>query len=435
MMASVDELLKKAERLAEQLRWEEAAHTARKALETAPDHRWAKDKLGWYLSRAKKHAEAITVFQGLIQEAPDHPKYPYMLGYQYYDQQDYASAIPWFRQALQLKPDYLVVLYRCGYALAQTGDIPAAEDMLRACATTWRAMKDGADKDREKQTYADACFQLGKIHSDRSQWDKARLAFEDSVQHDQADADKRYNLGKALVKLGLFADAVTHLSEANRLQRNKHYIQTYLAIACQHTGDSAQAEGIYNTIPPKTKDQFPYILQHQAELLMAQQRYADIIRILSPKLRNPNPKGEHSWYDVFRLLGEAYEHQGDVRGAYSAYREAQVWHVKSRGRESDHLNARLQVLQASADQQGVDLRTSHTEHPDRSSIRGSNLPYIKRYLPDKGYGFITQPAGDDVFMHVKNVVNADKIREGAAVEFEIVQGRKGLEAVNVRVIE
>jgi|GEM_PF-1732037 len=52
-MATIDELLEKAERFAEQLRWEEAVQVARQAVELAPTHRWAKDKLGWYLSRSK----------------------------------------------------------------------------------------------------------------------------------------------------------------------------------------------------------------------------------------------------------------------------------------------------------------------------------------------------------------------------------------------
>lgn len=118
-MATVEELLEKAERFAGQQRWEEAALVARQAVDTVPEHRWAKDKLGWYLSRAKKHADAIEVYSLLVQEAPENPKYPYMLGYQYYDQQDFTNAVPWFRKALDLKPDYLVVLYRCGCHLAE----------------------------------------------------------------------------------------------------------------------------------------------------------------------------------------------------------------------------------------------------------------------------------------------------------------------------
>nr|PZN57411.1 MAG: hypothetical protein DIU68_04310 [Chloroflexota bacterium] len=116
VMADIDGLLEKAEGFAGQQRWNEAAITARQAVEAAPENRRAKDKLGWYLSRAEEYADAIEVYALLVQDAPDNPKYPYMLGYQYYAQQNYESAIPWFRKSLELKPDYLVVLYRCGYA-------------------------------------------------------------------------------------------------------------------------------------------------------------------------------------------------------------------------------------------------------------------------------------------------------------------------------
>ena len=58
---------------------------------------------------------------------------------------------------------------------------------------------------------------------------------------------------------------------------------------------------------------------------------------------------------------------------------------------------------------------------------------VKWFNPEKGYGFITQEDGKEIFVHFKDVeggVNA--IRENDAVSFEVAEGRKGLQAVNVK---
>jgi len=52
----------------------------------------------------------------------------------------------------------------------------------------------------------------------------------------------------------------------------------------------------------------------------------------------------------------------------------------------------------------------------------------------KGYGFITEDgSSEDHFVHISGLI--DEIREGDVVEFELQQGKKGLNAVNVKVID
>lgn len=58
---------------------------------------------------------------------------------------------------------------------------------------------------------------------------------------------------------------------------------------------------------------------------------------------------------------------------------------------------------------------------------------VKWFNGSKGYGFITREDGDDVFVHYK-AINGEGYRsldEGDQVEFEIGQGPKGLQAMNV----
>ena len=61
---------------------------------------------------------------------------------------------------------------------------------------------------------------------------------------------------------------------------------------------------------------------------------------------------------------------------------------------------------------------------------------VKFFNNDKGYGFITQEGGSDVFVHFSNIEGEGykSLEEGQKVEFEVAPGRKGDEATGVRVV-
>ncbi len=59
---------------------------------------------------------------------------------------------------------------------------------------------------------------------------------------------------------------------------------------------------------------------------------------------------------------------------------------------------------------------------------------VKWFNDAKGFGFISQDSGDDVFVH-HTAITMDGFRtlkEGEKVEFDVVRGPKGLQAANVR---
>ncbi|MDA8196239.1 MAG: cold-shock protein [Actinomycetota bacterium] len=62
---------------------------------------------------------------------------------------------------------------------------------------------------------------------------------------------------------------------------------------------------------------------------------------------------------------------------------------------------------------------------------------VKFFNSEKGFGFITPSTGEkDVFVHYSNVVGGGyrSLEEGQQVQFDVAEGRKGLEAQNVSVI-
>lgn len=58
---------------------------------------------------------------------------------------------------------------------------------------------------------------------------------------------------------------------------------------------------------------------------------------------------------------------------------------------------------------------------------------VKFFNESKGFGFITPEVGSkDVFVHVSSL--SDEISEGDKVEYDVEEGPKGINAVNVKVI-
>lgn len=62
-----------------------------------------------------------------------------------------------------------------------------------------------------------------------------------------------------------------------------------------------------------------------------------------------------------------------------------------------------------------------------------NTGTVKFFNQSKGFGFVTEESSNkEHFVHISGVI--DEIREGDTVEFELQEGKKGLNAVNVKVI-
>jgi CspA family cold shock protein len=58
---------------------------------------------------------------------------------------------------------------------------------------------------------------------------------------------------------------------------------------------------------------------------------------------------------------------------------------------------------------------------------------VKWFSNEKGYGFIEREEGEDVFVHFSAIAmdGYKSLTEGQRVEFDVVQGSKGLQAANV----
>ncbi|MGM9478912.1 cold-shock protein [Pedobacter sp. GSP4] len=57
---------------------------------------------------------------------------------------------------------------------------------------------------------------------------------------------------------------------------------------------------------------------------------------------------------------------------------------------------------------------------------------VKFYNDSKGFGFIVLESGEEVFVHASGLT--DKINQHDLVEFDIAEGKKGANAINVKLI-
>ena len=72
-------------------------------------------------------------------------------------------------------------------------------------------------------------------------------------------------------------------------------------------------------------------------------------------------------------------------------------------------------------------------HKSIMEVVPMNKGTVKWFNNKKGYGFISDEAGNDIFVHYSglNMEGYKSLEEGQEVEFEIFQGEKGPQAVNV----
>lgn len=63
-----------------------------------------------------------------------------------------------------------------------------------------------------------------------------------------------------------------------------------------------------------------------------------------------------------------------------------------------------------------------------------NTGTVKFFNESKGYGFIVdEESQSEYFVHVSGLI--DEVRDGDQVEFELTEGRKGMNAINVKVVQ
>lgn len=418
--AGVAELMSKARQLADARSWSGAADICEKASELAPDDKRILDKLGWYLSRAKRYDEAIEVYKDLVIRDPNLAKWPYMVGYQYYGQEQWREAIQWFDRALELWDSYLVVLYRKGYAHSALNETDSARQAFQKCLVVWRSLE-GEERERGSKCYSDACFQLGKSLLSGGQSRNAEQVLSEAVEHGPPDAHKHYNYGKALLKNNKTGEALEQFQRANRIEPGKDYILVHMARAQMDLKQYQQAESSLEQIPPRRRK--AYVWHEVGKLYLEKGTPQQAVAPLE-KATKLDPRNHNQFY----TLGQAYEASGQPARAHKAYTRAAELRQRHFNLDFPEVRGRIAAIEQQATENGVEL---HPEDDTASCPDG----YIKTFKPNRGFGFISRDKGADVFFHISDVTNPFAIEIGAGVQFGIMDSEKGPRAIQVSVIQ
>lgn len=396
-------------------RWQDAIPRLRELYAEDPSNIDIAGKLGFALSQAREFDRAIGIFRHISSIEPKHAVWPYMVGYQLYIQSHWSQAIEWFDKSLNLNPDYIKALYRKGYAQLQHGNRDDALQTLHHCTKVW-AQSSQEEQQANRKNYTKANFTLGKAYLSVGLSLKARRLLETAVSFDGEDVDKRYELGKCLLRNGDADGAIEQLAKANSLKPGLDYVLDRLAQALIAKGDLDKAEKTYEMIPEYRRR--PYILRNMGELYLDLKQPNKAESMLRQSL-----KRDRTSHNVHYLLGRALEDLERKGAARQEYSKAIELREKNYGR--DFPDARVRIEKLDSDLPG-DLMV-----PDDTTGDGHEQGIIEYYNAQKGYGFIVSHSGKKVFFHIKSIVGNVVPIEGAPVVFQYEDSPKGLKATNV----
>jgi tetratricopeptide (TPR) repeat protein len=418
----IQEMLNQAEQLAGKHDWSGAADLCRDIIKTAPDNTTLLGQFGWYLSRAKLYDEAVKIYEKLFVMEPKLAKWPYMAGYQYYDQKMFKEAIIWFDKALARHSTYLIVLYRKGYAHSQLSENNLAVDAFDKCIAVWKNL-DEQGKEKEKKSYSDACFQLGKVYLSTGQTRKAEPILAEAVRNDFQDAYKYYEYGKSLLKNQKPEEALAQLQKAQKLEPRKDFINAYIAQALLELSRVEEADKILAKIPERIRKE--YIWRAIGRVKLAQGKTSEAVDAIKQGIRLDD-QNHNSHYN----LGLAYIASNDYSHAYQALSQALSLRKNKYNLDFPEAKQKLDELIEYAENNGINLKVT-------PGILSSNpMGIITNFNEAKGFGFIKRDGGEpNLFFHISNVINPDLIEVGRGVEFKVEDSPKGKRAKDVKVIE
>ncbi|EGD46757.1 Cold-shock protein DNA-binding [Ruminiclostridium papyrosolvens DSM 2782] len=421
-----------AEKLEKEKDWTNALVAYKNILLIKPEDIKIIEKIGWCYSRLEQYHKAIEAFKELITREPKKAKWDYMVGYQYYSMKEWNIAIEFFRTSLTKYPNYFIVKYRLGYALTQTsGKIQRLKSpnyleafkLFSECELLWNKMSD-VEKNREKQHYADICFQKSKILLERSDWDGSINSIRKSIDIDKNNPDYSYILSKALCSKGEYEEALKVIPNGN-----KYYINELRAEIYSKLNDVDRAIDLYTRLL-KTRDR-DYLHRLLGEEYIKKNDLPNAFINIQKSIKL-NPKNHKNYF----AMGKLYYVAGLLILAKSELEKAIM--IKQNEYNCDYIEANdllneinNEIQLKNVENDDINILKKLKKNIVSDIIKGK----VKKYVSERGFGFI-KDREKEFYFHISDVYQTHQknVCEGADVTFSIQESTKGPVAKQIKVV-
>jgi tetratricopeptide (TPR) repeat protein len=426
-----DVLFSQAEEYEEANKWEEALDAYESLLEPNTQDIALLEKCAWCASRSAKYEKAIKYYNRLVNQQTHNAKWFYGIGYQYYMQKQWASANDWFQKALVIYPDYLVVKYRYGYSLRQLcgqklvltkDEYWKSLQQFKECESIWNCYTDDLKK-QNAATYANICFQRGKLLIERNRIEEALVLFVTALSLSGGEFEEcNYQASKAYLALGDAEKARLMLPKNS----SKYYVKELDIEILLAEGKNIEAENSLNKLLCfRRKD---YLYRRLCILCCKRGSYNEAYKyILEAEKLNPD-----NHLNIFEKAS-IYSQMGILLKAKAEAEKAM--NIKQNKYSSEYKEARklvtdIENIISSTNYKADDIDKLNALNLEASS--GRIIGEVSSFNTDRGFGFITEN-NQKYFFHISSIPKSiqNNIKQGMKLYFNFEQTSKGKTATNI----
>lgn len=190
--------------------------------------------LGVEMAVAGNHANAITMFRGVLVHEPENFEAIERLGSSLFETKQYHEALYWFWRGRKLEPRHPMALTNYGLCVSHLGHCEeAVDDLTRAAKIAYR--KDGLSNEARALIYNN----LGNTLERLRRYDEALPVLDKGIAANPNDPFPHYNRGIVLLRLNRHSDAIDSLNRSLALDPGNADAQYNRAMARLLLGDLA----------------------------------------------------------------------------------------------------------------------------------------------------------------------------------------------------
>ncbi len=376
-----------------------------------PDDINNKEQLADCCSELLKFDEAEKLYLNLISEYPDKCKYFYRLGKVYSNEKKYDLALENQNKAIDLWKDFLWARFEKAKCLVELNKKNEAKNDLIEIISSKQF------NEKDKIVFINIYKLISKLYLEENNNNEARKYVEKLIEIQPNEGMHYYCIGKIDLDEKKYESALSNFIKAKKY-RFDSWIDDKIAVCYVYLNKNEEALKIYNEIPFNKKTD--YIHQHHGRLFLK----LGNLESAKKELKNALSKPGQSKFNAHFYLAKVFEELKLYKNAIREYNEA----IKTRKSEFDK-----DFPEAQERIKYIESNYKIDEREELEAYQDIQFGIVMKFFKEKGFGFIKSKDGKEYFFHIKGCRYKDPLVNDA-VKFEVVEGRKGLDAINVKKI-